>query len=70
MRATPAGPAPFGSPLRAKFTQYDDMTSASRRSTSVHGTGGARLSNMYGISATCVAPRDGRSGSVGGTRVK
>src|SRR5689334_16727570 len=72
---------PFGSPVRAKFTQYDDTMSASLRSSSdaddssgelVSGKTRAafRLLKTYGISAVCVARRFGLPGSVGGSCVK
>src|SRR5262245_38438143 len=74
-------PLPFGSPVRAKFTQYDDTRSASARSAadadasagelaSGNTRGGRRLLNTYGISTACVAPRRRASGPYGGSCVK
>src|SRR6266851_951643 len=74
-------PLPFGSPARAKFTQYDDTRSASARSdadaeassgelASGNTRGGRRLLNTYGISAVCVAFRFRTSGAYGGSCVK
>src|ERR1700722_19058675 len=72
---------PFGSPVLAKFTQYDEIISATARSFSdaaasrgelVSGMvrGAPRLSNTYGISAAWVAFRLWASGSTGGSCVK
>src|SRR5215510_3168369 len=74
-------PLPFGSPVRAKFTQYDDTRSANARSdaeadassgelASGNTRGGRRLSNTYGISTACVARRFRASGAYGGSCVK
>src|SRR5262252_852166 len=73
--------APFGSPVRAKFTQYDDTLSASARSdaeaeassgelASGNTRGGRRLLNTYGISTACVAFRFRASDAYGGSCVK
>src|SRR5438552_18514913 len=74
-------PWPFGSPIRAKFTQYDDTRSASARSdadadassgelASGNARGGRRLLNTYGISTACVACRFRAFGAYGGSCVK
>src|SRR5919197_3276996 len=74
-------PLPFGSPVRAKFTQYDDTLSASARSdadaeassgelASGNTRGLPRLLNTYGISTACVAFRFRASGAYGGSCVK
>src|SRR6058998_3787432 len=74
-------PLPFGSPVRAKFTQYDDTRSASARSdadadassgelASGNTRGGRRLLNTYGISTACVAFRFRAFGAYGGSCVK
>src|SRR5256885_4283623 len=72
---------PFGLPVFAKFTQYEDTMSASLISAGdaddssgelVSGNTRAalRLLKTYGISAVCVARRFGLPGSVGGSCVK
>jgi hypothetical protein len=44
-------PLPFGSPVVAKFTQYDDRVSAIARSTSVNGRSERdNVFNTYGTS--------------------
>ena len=48
-------PLPFGSPVAAKFTQYDDIVSATWRSRSVQARLLRRLLNTYGISEVCTA---------------
>src|ERR687892_815675 len=74
-------PLPFGSPVRAKFTQYDDTLSASARSdadadassgelVSGNTRGARRLLKTYGISTVCVALRFRASGAYGGSCVK
>src|SRR5262245_41089052 len=74
-------PLPFGSPVRAKFTQYDDTRSASARSAadaaassgelaSGKRRGGRRLLNTYGTSTACVAFRLRAFGAYGGSCVK
>src|SRR5262249_34604340 len=74
-------PLPLGSPVRAKFTQYDDTRSASARSddeadassgelVSGNTRGGRRLANTYGISTACVARRFRAAGAYGGSCVK
>src|SRR6266850_1695603 len=74
-------PLPLGSPVRAKFTQYDDTLSASARSdadadassgelASGNTRGGRRLLNTYGISTVCVAFRFRAAGAYGGSCVK
>src|SRR5262245_3150204 len=76
-----ARPLPFGSPVRAKFTQYDDILSASARSdsdeedssgelASGNRRGAARLLKMYGISTACAALRFRAAGAYGGSCVK
>jgi hypothetical protein len=52
-------PAPFGSPLRAKFAQYAVMASESFRSMGSQGTFGSDSSSApktYSISPACRAP--------------
>ena len=53
-----AGPPPFGSPLVMKFTQYDDIWSASFRSTSVQVWVACPFGLFHAneMSAVCVAP--------------
>src|SRR5262249_15997279 len=74
-------PLPFGSPARAKFTQYEDTLSASARSgadadarsgelPSGNTRGGRRLLKTYGISTACVAFRFRAPGAYGGSWVK
>src|SRR3989442_12817407 len=74
-------PLPFGSPARAKFTQYDDALSASARSdadaeassgelVSGNTRGARRWLNTYGISTPCVAFRFRAAGAYGGSCVK
>src|SRR5438093_13633292 len=74
-------PVPFGSPVRAKFTQYDDTRSASARSdaeadarsgelASGNRRGGRRVLNTYGTSTACVAFRLRAPGAYGGSCVK
>src|SRR2546426_1905711 len=74
-------PLPFGSPARAKFTQYDDTLSASARSdadaeassgelASGNTRGARRLLKTYGISTVCVALRFRASGAYVGSCVK
>src|SRR5262245_23009929 len=76
-----ATPLPLGSPVRAKFTQYDDTRSASARSdtdvaassgelASGNTRGGRRLLKTYGISTACVAFRFRAPGAYGGSWVK
>src|SRR5439155_12585244 len=72
---------PFGSPARAKFTQYDDTLSATARSdsdeedssgelASGNRRGAARLLKTYGISTACAVLRFRAPGAYGGSCVK
>ena len=74
-------PLPFGSPVRAKFTQYDDTMSASLMSAgdaevssgellSGKTRTALRLLKTYGISAVCVAPELDASRLIEGLRRK
>src|SRR5439155_1170506 len=74
-------PWPFGSPVRAKFTQYDDTLSASARSdadadassgelASGNTRGARRWLKTYGISTVCVAFRFRAFGAWGGACAK
>src|SRR5213593_4112246 len=74
-------PLPFGSPVRAKFTQYDDTLSASARSdsdeedssgelASGNRRGAARLLKTYGISTAFAVLRFRAPGGYGGSCVK
>src|SRR5881392_572573 len=76
-----AAPVKFGSPVRAKFTQYDDTRSASARSdadaydssgelASGNTRGARRWLKAYGISVACVAFRFRAFGAYGGSCVK
>src|SRR4029078_5018369 len=65
-------PGPFGSPLVMKVTQYDDIMSASLRSTSFHSSGPLLYAwlKTYEISAVCEAPLACGCPLRSGTRVK
>ena len=61
--ASAEGPAPFGSPVVAKFTQYAIIVRDSARSTSVHGRfSTSSVPKTYGTSDVWNAPNSGCSG--------